>query len=538
MSIKLSVPAPEQNLTVETRPKQAAEWLAALPLTNLNEASRAILDTLSAMNRSKVADDTRLKLLELYRATITNLMPSLEQQFSGHPLPLPEKSRLIAAQARQLQTELAYGYKIILLEHAGKRLSFGSNKQLPLVAERAIASLGRMLVVCYQTYAPTPAGVWAEMHTLFMYAVEQGIQDEPVLNLGQQSSVNLAYKQALLLALLDPYRLMQGEVNKVLDYLSSFGDHAHLQPLMQTSNPSGFFLVRLDSDKPPRALAHDSTVTDARTDILLNTIELARLLHQQIQHLEVGVNPKALLLPDSVQDFGISNLLRRMLKHWGIAPKRLFNRMQNSARMDICAGIRSIHYFLSGETVPSTEILPDNQEMQDQDTEITLELADSPLDKTSHQTFVSKNWLIINESAGGLALAKDPKTDARVRVGEIIGLRPESNKAWNIGVVRWVSSENPNHLQLGAQMLAPTATPVLVRPVIASAGTLFQPALVLPEIPALKQPTTLLALRGSYQPQREFMLEGMGRPQNVRATRLLEQTATFDLFEFTPLQVM
>lgn len=535
MTIKLSVPAPEQNLTVETRPKQVAEWLAKLPLTNLNETTRVILDALSAMNRSKVAEDTRLKLLELFRATITNLMPSLEQQFSGQSLPLPEKSRLIATQARQLQTELAYGYKIILLEHAGKRLSFGSNKQLPLITERAISSLGHMLVVCYQTYAPTPAGVWAEMHALFMYAVEQGIQDEPVLNLGQQSSVNLAYKQALLLALLDPYRLMQGEVNKVLSYLSSFGGHAHLQPLMQTSNPSGFFLVRLDSDKPPRALAHDSTVTDARTDILLNTIELARLLHQQIQRLEAGANPQS-LLPVSAQDFGFPNLLRRMLKHWGIAPKRLFNRMPNSARMDICAGIRSIHYFLSGESAPSAENLPDNSETHGEETEITLELADSPLDKSSHQTYVSQNWLIINESAGGLALAKDPKSNAQVRVGEIIGLRPESSEAWNIGVVRWVSSENPNHLQLGAQMLAPTATPVRVRPVIASVGTLFQPALVLPEIPALKQPATLLALRGSYQPQREFMLEGMGRPQNVRATRLLEQTATFDLFEFTQIQ--
>lgn len=535
MTIKLSVPTPEQNLTVETRPKQVAEWLTDLPLSNLNEASRSLLDGLSALNRSKVAEDTRLKLLELFRATVASLMPALEEQYSGQPLPLPEKSRLIASHARQLQTELAYGYKIILTEHTNKRLSFGGNKQLPLVVERAIASLGQMLVVCYQTYAPTPAGVWAEMHTLFMYAVENGIQDEAVQNHGQQSSVNLAYKQALLLALLDPYRLMQGEVNKVLDYLSNFGGHAHLQPLMQTSNTSGFFLVRLDSDKPPRALAHDTTVTDARTDILLNTIELARLLHQQIQRLETGVDPKALLLPVSAKDFGFPNLLRRMLKHWGIAPKRVFTRIQNNARMDICAGIRAIHYFLSEETGKD---LAAREEASDEnpDTEITLELADSPLDKTSHQTYVTKNWLIINESAGGLALAKDPKTDAYVRVGEIIGLRPEGSEAWNIGVVRWVSSENPSHLQLGAQMIAPTAAPVMIRPVIASAGTIFQPALVLPEIPALKQPSTLLALRGSFQPQREFMLEGMGRPQNVRASKLLEQTATFDLFEFTALQ--
>lgn len=536
MAIKLSVPGLEQNLTVETQPKQVAEWLTTLPLTNLNETPRAILDALSALNRSKVADDTRLKLLELYRAAIARLMSALEAQFSGQPLPLPEKSRLMASQARQLQTELAYGYKIILIELSSRKLSFGSNKQLPLVVERAIGSLSRMLVVCYQTYAPTPAGVWAEMHILFTYAVEQGIQDETISEQGRQSSVNLAYKQALLLALLDPYRLMQGEVNKVLEYLNQFGGQAHLQPLMQTSSPSGYFLVRLDSDKPPRALAHDTTVTDARTDILLNTIELARLLHQQINQLETGANPKALQLPFAAKDFGYPNLLRRMLKHWGIAPKRLFNRTQHNARMEICAGIRSIHHFLSGDL--SGGIVGKAEEATGHAaTEITLELANSPLDKTSLQTYVSRNWLIINESAGGLALAKDPKTDVQVRVGEIIGLRPEDNEAWNIGVVRWVSSENPNHLQLGAQMLAPTATPVMLRPLIASSsGAPFQPALLLPEIPALKQPATLVCLRGGFFPQREFLLDQNGVPQNVRASRLLEQTATFDLFEFTPIQ--
>lgn len=535
MSFKLSVPAPEQNLTVETQPRQVAEWLAALPLTNPNETARAVLDSLSATNRSKVATDIRLKLLELYRDAIARLLPSLELLYVGHPLPLPEKSRLIAGQVRQLQTELANGYKIVLQEHAGKRISFGNSKHLPLAAEHAIASLGQMLVVCYQTYAPTPAGVWAEMHALFMYAVEYGIQDEPVPERERRSSVNLAYKQALLLALLDPYRLMQGEVNKVLDYLSSFGSHAHLQPLVQTSNPSGFFLVRLDSDKPPRALAHEASVTDARTDILLNTIELARLLHQQIRSLESGVSPKSLGLHGSAQDFGFTNLLRRMLKHWGVTPKRMFSRLQTNERMDICAGIRPIHRFLSGETVSSAESLPDAQEEQGrQETEITLDLADSPLDNSSHHTYVSRNWLIANESAGGIALLKDPKADAQVRVGEIIGLRPEGSETWNIGVVRWVSSESPGHLQLGAQMLAPSALPVMVRAVIA--GSLFQPALVLPEIPALKQPATLLTLSGSYQPQCEFMLEGMGRPQNIRATKLLEATSNFDLFEFAPLQ--
>lgn len=532
MTFKLSVPTPEQNLTVETNPKQVAEWLAGLPLSNLREATRAILDGLSALNRTRMAADSRFRLLELYRDTIANLTPALEVQYSGQPLPLPEKNRAIASQARQLHTELAYGYKIVLLDLTSKRLGFSNAKLQAQSSQRAIACLGRMLVVCYQAYAPTPAGVWAEMHILFMHAVETGIQDEAVADMEQQSSVNLAYKQALLLALLDPYRLMQGEVNKVLAYLARFGGFAHLQPLMQTSSPSGFFLVRLDSDKPPRALAHETTVTDARTDILLNTIELARLLHDQIRKFDAGATAASLDLPVGNKDLGYANLLRRMLKHWGIAPKRLFNRVPHNARVDICAGVRAIHHFLSGadawEPVHNAAQTEENP-----NTEITLELSDSPLDKTSHQTYVSKNWLIINESAGGLALSKDPKTEVHIRVGEIIGLRPEGNRDWNIGVVRWLSSDDPDHLQLGAQMLAPSATPVMIRAAIADAAAPFQPALSLPEIAALKQPVTLVTARGGYLPQREFLLDNGGMLESVRAAKLLEQTVSFDLFEFT-----
>jgi hypothetical protein len=532
MTVKLVVPPLEQNLTVETRPKQVADRLISLPLANVAEAARTLLDELSAQNRTKMPEDTRIKLLELFRETLTRLMPALEHQYAGHALPLPEKSRIAANYARQLQTELAYGYKIILLDHASRKLGFVTGKYMPLATQRAIATLGQLLVVCYQTYAPTPAGIWAEMHTLFMYAVEEGIQDTNVESLGQQSSVNLAYKQALLLALLDPYRLMQGEVNKALEYLSSFGGHAHLQPLMQTSNPSGFFLARLDSDKPPRALAHDTTVTDARTDILLNTLDLARLLHQQIKQMESGVDPKTLHLPVATNDFGYSNLLRRMLKHWGLSPKRMFNRQPNSAHMDICSGISAIHHFLgkdpggSGSDEGVTEIV---EELQ---TEITLELANSPLDKTSQQTYVSHNWMIINESAGGVALTKDPGSSAQIRVGEIVGLKPKESESWNVGVVRWVSSKNPMHLQLGAQMLAPTAEAVFVRSVIGHVGDQFQRALLLPEIPALKQAATLVCQRGCFAPKREFILERGSAQTAVRASKLLEQTATFELFEF------
>lgn len=531
MALKLAVPSLEQkaNLTVETGPKQVKEWLDRLPMANINESARALRDGLYTLNRHKLGDDSRLKLLELYRQTASALLPGLEAQFAGSPLPLPEKQRQVANLAREILIELANGYKIILLDESGKRLSFGSNKQLPLIMQRALAALGCSLVVCYQTYAPTPAGIWSEMHEIFRYAVQQNLQDEPVAEIdAAASSINLTYKQALLLALADPYRLLQGEVAKILDFLSRFGNQAQLMPLVQTNSPSGFFLVRLDSDKPPKAVAQNVTVTDARSDILLNTIELARQIHQLITRLEAGENPRSLGLADSARDPAYLDLLRRLIRFWGVAPKRHFTRLPNQASVNICAGLRTLHYFTNGE-----KHYPDGESMETHDSEITVKFASSPIDKSSQQTFISTQWVIVNESAGGLALTKASTDSVQIRVGEIVGLKPEKLPEWNVGVVRWVKSDNPAHIELGVQMLAPKAIPAAIKPTIAAADAAFLPALILPEMPILKQPAALVAPHGSFQEMREFRLDQGGIVSTIRATKLLEQTNSFEVFTFS-----
>lgn len=531
MALILAVPSLEQsaNLTVETSPKQVKEWLDRLPMANASEAARALRDVVYALNRHKLGDDARLKLLELYRQSIASLLPALEDQFSGSPLPLPEKHRQVANLTRELLVELANGYKIILLDEVSKRLSFGANKQLPLIIQRALAALGRILVVCYQTYAPTPAGIWSEMHEIYRYAVQQNLQDESVSEADNRtSSVNLTYKQALLLALADPYRLLQGEVTKILDYLTRFGDQTQLMPLVQTNNPTGFFLVRLDSDKPPKAVAQNVTVTDARSDILLNTLDLARQIHQQIIKLEAGDSPYSLDLPDTAREPGYLDLMRRLIRFWGIAPKRHFTRLPNQASVSICAGLRSVHYFLNGE-----RHYPSGENMEAHTTEITVQFASSPFDKSSQQTFISTQWMIVNESAGGLALTKASEDSVQIRVGELVGLKPEKLPDWNVGVVRWVKSDNPAHLELGVQMLAPKALPVAVKPVISGPRAEFEAALILPEMPILKQPEALVVPHGLFQETREFSLDQSGVISTVRATKLLEQTHSFDVFAFS-----
>ncbi|MGH8672094.1 MAG: hypothetical protein ACREUA_08695 [Burkholderiales bacterium] len=500
MQFKLTLPP--ETLTAqapETRLQQTRQWLDGLPATNPGRAMRKIWEALVALNRHEVAPDVRLKLLEMHRAAVVKLLADLEPQYAAEALPLTKRNRLLAGIARQTQVELAYGYKVIIAHCLDKRSGIGGRLQFVLVVQRALRALNNILIISYQIYAPVPAGIWSEIHMLYWYAAQQGIQDDAVADGAASFSIDQCYKQVVLLALVDPYRLMDGETARILHLLVRFTDKAVLQSITIPDDVSGLFLVRLSDDAPPKALAYRQGTTDEATDVLLNTIELARALHRQLQDMEMGKLPEHPSLPDKASEIVYRGLLVRLIKYWGLSPKRHFRRSPEKGSKEICTGLISLHHALDPD--PNTPI---------------------PVTR----------WLILNESAGGLALIKNPSAQIQLKVGEVIGLRPDKSTPFVLGVVRRAYSESGDHLEIGVQMLAPTATAVSIRAALADGMGPVNSALLLPEYPALKTPVSLLAPPGSYEPQREFTLDAGGETSTVYATDLLERTGRFDHFQF------
>ena len=525
MPLKLSLPETGESLqsSVEIRPKRVKAWLEALPLANIVEASRSVSDALISLNRTPLDSDTRLKLLELYTTAINNLVPELQHKYTMVALPLPEKSRQAANLARRLFVELAYGYKIVLLERLEKiRIRLGS-LHLPLLIQRAMAALSKALCAFYKTYSPTPPGMWSEIHQLMQLALQRKLHDEPVD--GGHNSVSATYKQALLLALANPYKLMQGEVDKVNDYLVEHGNLAKLHPMQATLGTLGVFLINLGSDAPPKSLEQQDAKTKTRNHILLGTDALVSTLNEQIAKLESGRTQKALNLPDYAKQASYLNLMHRLLKDWTFMPKRKFQRKANNNIMEICVGLRATCHFISSR--------PEAVEQTTLDFSSDAASGSPAAGKSKQAQYATSQWAVTNESAGGMGLKCISGITQTIRIGEIIGLRSEDSQNWNIGVVRRVFSDNPENLELGVQMLAPAATPVIIKPVVAGPKETFQAALLLPEIRPLQQPATILAAPATFRSKLEYLLYRNSTVSHVRAMRLVEQTASFDQFQFS-----
>lgn len=530
MALHLSVPAREDKppIPAETRPRIVQGMLDTISFTHPVAAAQALLEPLSLLNRQAVGPDSRLKLMEIYRPAVLNVTQELAAHCAGHSLPLPEEAMAAASTAKTLLTELAYGYKLAILDQINRVFAIGGNKTLSILAQRAIHALDQILQVSYYTYTAAPESVWSEIHRIYLHAAQQGVYEAEVMDSVAKSSVNLAYKSALLLALANPHRLAPTDLASVRDYIARFGYLAQLQPLGKPDDPAGVFLVQLKSDQIPVPLAKHRGSADMRTDILLVTVELARKVNEQLTGLQENIPPSKLGLPEEALQKHYQDLLAHLLKHWALAPKRTFSRLTKNESINLCVGLESVHYYLNGEKDFSVS------EQGGNDSEDSLNFTGKPAAGAGSNRHAPTRWLIVNESAGGMALSKFPGTQSTVQVGNLLGLRGDRDTRWSLGVVRRASSNDTGDLEIGTQMVAPHARAAAVRP---ENGGAFERALLLPALPALKQPATLVTSSGIYQPARvlELKTDPEGKAIRVLATRLLERTNSFERFQFSLL---
>jgi hypothetical protein len=477
-------------------PEDIADWLASLPAAQPFEAARAMTDALRALNATRVRITLRQDITELMRAAAERLVPQFHDALASATVPLSSDSRSAAGVADELLTELAYSYKLLLVEQSRRLFGFASSGRALLPVMRAMEVLARRLEVGYRTYATNAKGIWSELHELYQFGLRRGLATRSLD--GSAATPLSVYRNALLLAYAEPLKLMQGDLDRVVRWIDTFGDRATLGPSQQNRGAQGLFLVKAQRDVPGYALSKRHHPVPQPNDLVLNTLPLAELLLDQVARLAANETPESLGLPDAGDAF--RDLMGRLIKHWGAVPNRRFTRLRTHARVEIRVGIRGIWEFL---------------------------------DKGVASRASGGEWMVTNESPRGFALMHVSGPIDAIRVGEVIGLRTRDSETCHVCVVRWVLSDNPEHLELGLEELAPTARPVSIRSSHDTTQTQGEPVLLLPEVPSLNQAPALLAPLVPLDMTCELNLGDLHSKLRVRATRLLERTVSVQVVQFS-----
>ncbi|MEQ6342712.1 MAG: hypothetical protein M3A44_13965 [Gammaproteobacteria bacterium] len=546
-----------QNLACPPHPLKIKEWLERLPLDNTGETARLVYQELTALNRTTIGAQHRFQILESFRPSVHHVANALKKHYLCSTLPLSNIAIKTAQLTRELYLEMANGYKIII----DNLLTNESTASMTLThMHRAMRYLSEALLTSYQMYAPSPTTAWHDMHQMYRYAEHKKLHESPVLDnqntLSPQRSINDIYKQALLLALANPYQLSQDGITEVYTALVTLAPYGLLNTVSNPGDAAGSFIINLTGDDPPTSLAVNNNCS-AESCRALDTTDLIYRLYQILENEAGSPEPNATRNDTSASPIA-SGLARWLISAWGIVSRRSFARLRKTGRINIAIGLDAIHHFIRKTSVVDATLSfrkkdihpapasPPNPPRANND---PIALFSRSLQNTAHRNVdtsrahATHTCTIINESAGGSGLLwKVDGNSTPFKAGEIIGIQTAngmSNNEWGIAVIRWLKDVTSSEVEFGIEMLAPTAEAVLIRTHAADrSGDAPLNGLLLPELTATNQSATLITPAHAFQTGKEIILSTNSGTRHALLTESLEDTGGFMQFLFMPVQVM
>jgi hypothetical protein len=517
MALNLNIPVLKDDpiIIAETRPQKISQLLEILHSKNPLDIASHLHGELEILNRQKVSPGSRVQALDAYRPALISTAQALAEDYSNAALPLHDKAKLAAIAVQSLWLEFGYGYKLALVDLQNQLIKLGTDKSSTHAIQRAMHAVSEHALVYYQTYISPPEDIWSDLHQLYFCAIKLGIQHIKIVSgLDSNLTTNIedTYKHALLMSLADPQHLTQKNIRLTAEYLAFHVEEAKISMVAPIEITTSCFIVNLSSNKPPVPYSKQKNAPNPDSDILLQTLDLVIAIHQDLSTLQNNQLPKDGGVPADANSAEYIDLLTYLIKHWGMTQNRIFNRAKLEGEIEIVSGIPAIHYFSSTSAKNLSENKIGETQINDEN--------------TPHPS----RWHIINVSPIGMSVRRHPTAEKNIRIGSLLGFKTKNEPNWSLGLVRWASCGSRDRLDIGVQLIAPHAQSAMAR--INKIGH-EETILLLPEIVAVKQPATIIARVGTYEPARQLPITYNNDTHVIMLTKIVERSHHFERIQYS-----
>ena len=523
-----SVPTPDpfENPLVETNPSALRQWATALPFANAEQLSEAVLTSLGRLNRFPGQVKKRDELMDIYHSPAQRLSHSSAVRGKGAP-PL----HLL----RRVMLEMAYGYSHIANECISSK---ANRKNLDRLAH-ALYFATRFYLLEYlyacEAFDCRASHSYRELSRLRTYAEEQNVHRQVIEDADnsdpETATVEHQFNRFMLLRLLDPCHLQEGEPRICFDYLNDLASHAALiTPSAEAERSGNYVIDRLGEVQPypfePEGL--DKLSLPRFTLFDLNPV--SQQIHKLLRRLERSEEQKPMPMSGLSQQ-EITNLLARMLKSWHIRLQRDSERHTTTGQVQVWAGLHSIYSYF---TRRQDDALADSDEI----TMSENPLQTARLDPGKPQLVARR----FNQSRSGVALHLPPNAVGRPLIGELvlISLHGASDvNDWKIGVVKRALTRDNAALEIGVQFLLGRIIPITLQSIDPRAdrqedddreteAPISHPALYIDQGHAHR--SSLIVPKRLFIIGREYRVEEMLPAPCITPLQLLESTAMFERY--------
>jgi hypothetical protein len=450
------------------------------------------LTPLQTLQQTPLPPHQAMALADLLFACLETRLDGFRAAFANVAIPLARQQRQEVHALQDVLENFALAYAGIesALSETGT-----PDEARPSCLERATFCLYEHIYLSHLVAAPPRLGIWQHLHQLFLRARTQQITLP-------------AYGAALLLAAAQPSAFSARELAFIAGLIRRYGADLEISTAIPEV-PHGTFWIDPSRDHPAFALARRTPPPDCRV-FYFSCRTLADEVAAKLQALTVGVAPAQLGLDEFADTPAGKGALRRLASFWGKPGRRRFPRRRQSERATVCTGLTRIWRLLQ---------------------------APEKLDDTDFS-----EWMITNQSPDGYALMHLRGKAGRLRIGDLVALRPETKGGetarWLIGLVRWALSENPEHIEIGLQILAPHATPATLAQPDAATGKVETAALILPELPPLRPQPVLVVPSGRISGLERSLVLLVEKDnleiRHVRPRDIQEQNGRVEMFTLVP----
>lgn len=510
-SIDLDVPTTTKGIQTPFKKGDVQRWLEGLPKRHDSQVVEAVTAKLSEYNRIALKPEFRFEIAECLISQVELLVENISRRHEQIEFPVSKQERMISDRVQMLLAEMCISYKHVVIDLAAEGQEEAASELLPGALLQVVRLLAMRILQGYIVYTPAAIGVWKELHRLYRYAEKIDMARTRVEHLADQTAGDV-YKKILLLALSNPFHLMQGEARITFDKLSKWALSCRIRHPAEypSQDPSQFyaarFFVDMDADEPPGygLAGNRMPPTDAR---ILDVQPVMQIAEDQIRQMTLKGQ-----LP--VRERLARDLLRRLRIAWKGRLLRSSERNKQQRDIHIVGGLRAFHQAITGVVV----FQPEQSEMKlhGSDLQSGNMLSLSPLDDEpwkqqdvrgkletgmikprglkfdmEHQDndvwerslstggtrstqieenldlkFASRRGLLhqLDVSDSGIGAVCATGIEVKFRVGDLVGIADDAGELiWNVGVVSWLRYLDATHMSIGLHRIHGFAAAAAVR---------------------------------------------------------------------------
>ncbi|MCU7904898.1 MAG: flavoprotein [Candidatus Thiodiazotropha sp. (ex Epidulcina cf. delphinae)] len=511
-------PDPFENPLVETDPGQLRQWATALPFANQQQLAETVITSLGRLNRFPGRIKKREELMEIYTTPSIRLSHGLTQRKEQAPVTL----------IRSVMSEMAYGYSHIANECIGNKPNRKNLGRLNRAIYYAIKYFLLEFLLACEDFDCRSVATYREASRLRTYAEEQKLHHNRIDDHDQpkpeQATIAHQFNRFLLLVLLDPCHMQEGEPRLCFDYLNTLAGEARIVPPTAETEPTGHYVIDRLGEVPPYLYDTDSrdNLTQPRF-ALFDLNPVSQRLHLQLRLMERSEERK----PDVISGLTTqeaTHLLSRILRTWHIRLQRDSERHNTSGRVMLWVGLKNIHRYLTGG-----QVAPEHEEQ-----EITVSQPAGILSAGNADSGRQLTGLRSNQSRSGVALRIAKQGANLPLVGEIILLSSHhrrEGKDWKVGIVKRALNREDDQLEIGLQFILGKIEPITVRPMKQQQSeqeTVDRPSLFINQ--GHNHRSSLIVPKHFFVIGQEYRVEEMIPAPSIIPLQLLEATARLERF--------